>query len=277
MIKRPGHYTFAALIILAIFALASCDLFATPDPDEGYFTYTLGSDHVVITGHTGNTRNRHIFIPQSIGEMPVTGVADSAFESRGIVSVYIPYGVTRIEQRAFRYNQLSEVSIPSSVRVIESSSFWGNRLTKVSIPRGLYIGAGTFAQNHFESLYIPLDVSFFGDAAFAFNRLKQLDFADGFNGIIALRTFANNLLETVVIPPGVTSIHHEAFANNPLRSITIGADFPFYFRWGEENQHTEYTFPFGDGFEEFYIANGRLAGTYVRTSATSTDWRLLEE
>jgi len=81
----------------------------------------------------------------------------------------------------------------------------------------------------------------------------------------------------VVIPPSVPSIQHEAFANNPLTRITIGANLDFHFYWGVENQHRQDFYPFGYGFEEFYIASGRQAGTYVRSSATSTDWRLLQE
>jgi hypothetical protein len=41
-------YRITAPILLAIFALASCDLFATPAPDEGHFTYRLESEHSTL-------------------------------------------------------------------------------------------------------------------------------------------------------------------------------------------------------------------------------------
>jgi hypothetical protein len=255
MIKRPWHYTFATLTILAAFALAGCDLFATPDSDEGHFTYRLESDHVVITGHTGNIRNRHIVIPSSIEGRPVTVIAPNAFRSKGIASVYIP----------------------DSVTLIRDSSFRDNRLTMVTIPPGASIGTSAFMSNRLESLYIPSDVSLLGVYIFAFNRLKGLTIAYGFDAMIHLNMFADNLLEEVVIPSSVPFINERAFIRNPLTSITLGADLEFHIVWDEENNRSVNVYPFGYGFEEFYIASGRRAGTYVRSSATSTDWRLLEE
>ena len=62
-----------------------------------------------------------------------------------------------------------------------------------------------------------------------------------------------------------------AFDGNPLVKITIGGNVHI------SPPHFSHEPPLDTSFEEFYIANGSRAGTYVRTSATSTDWRLLKE
>jgi len=279
MKQRPWHYTFAALAILAVFNIAGCEVFSRPnldpnlDPNRGRFVFSLEGDSIIINGYLGDARGRHITIPQSIGGIPVTRIRSSAFLSRGIDSVYIPYGITSIGQNAFWRNQLSKVYIPNSVTEIGLGAFTENQLTEVTLPPRVIISLSAFNHNHLRSLYIPLKVEF-GSSAFANNRLKHLYLADGFGDEIASWAFASNRLEDVVIPPSVTTIHMMAFADNPLTRITIGADVKFIIPVNDPNVPSYSSF--GHGFEEFYIASGRRAGTYVRTSATSTDWRLLE-
>jgi hypothetical protein len=273
------HFLLCAsttLIALAIFALASCDVFAMSDPEPGgeNFTFRNEGNDLIVTGYTGDARGRHITIPQSIGGVPVTHIDHRAFNSRGITSVYIPYGITTIWMQAFYNNYISEVHIPDSITSIQPFAFANNRITSITLPpeRNILVSS-VFTNNHLESFYVPLGFKLM-NYLFSNNRLTQLTFADGFRGKIPSGTFANNRLEVVVIPLGVTYIGVGAFIGNPLTSITIGADFVFAVWW--EGEIFYEGIAFGHGFEEFYIANDRRAGTYVRTSATSADWRLLE-
>jgi hypothetical protein len=229
---------------------------------------------LTITGYTGDARGRRIVIPQSYNGIPVTHIGPGAFSNRGIASVYIPYGVTTILSGAFQSNQLSELHFPNSVRDIRSSAFQHNKLAKVALSPRVSVGREAFANNYLEYIHIPGTHSI-QDNAFANNRLKYISFAERAFTIFGDKVFENNFFEAVIIPPGIDLYFNRIFAGNPLTSITVRADIDFTLKYNDRVL-AEFI-PIGYKFEEFYIASGRQAGTYVRTSATSTDWRLLEE
>ena len=118
------------------------------------------------------------------------------------------------------------------------------------------------------SVNIPNSVTSIGMIAFSNNLLTNIIIPDSIT-TIEHGVFFYNQLTSVNIPDGVTSIGELAFAGNYLTSITIGANVTFATLLSGNYQ----TFPaFGYGFEAFYEANGRRAGTYTRPSADSTVW-----
>ena len=61
----------------------------------GDFTYASDGTNVTITGYTGS--NGVVMIPDTITNLPVTGIGGFAFYGyRSLTSVVIPYGVIRI-------------------------------------------------------------------------------------------------------------------------------------------------------------------------------------
>jgi hypothetical protein len=151
------------------------------DPDVPYI-YTTNNGEITITGyaHPGGV----ITIPSTIDGLPVTSIADRAFQSRAsLTSVIIPNGVTSIGEGAFnRCSSLSAITveelnsfyrsvdgvlfnqsqttliqypggkagsyiIPDSVTTIESSALAGcASLASVTIPNSVAsIGSATFA------------------------------------------------------------------------------------------------------------------------------------
>ena len=194
--------------------------------------------NAAITGYTGD--DRAVVIPNELGGFPVTTVNGSAFANKELICVIIPDSVTSIARRAFANNKLTSVDLPDGLSLIGDGAFANNRLAGISIPTG---------------------VTGFGYGAFAHNRLTSINLPDSVR-YIDPATFANNRLTGIVIPSGVEEIGAGAFACNPLTSITIGSDVKLRWEvlWGS------------DSFDRAYMDGGKLAGTYTRANAESTEW-----
>lgn len=112
----------------------------------GSMTYTMYDDYVEITGFDNSVSN--LEIPSEIEGVPVTIIADGAFENATkLESVTIPYGVTRISYCAFsNCTSLKNVTLPNSLITIEWSSFEQCiSLIEINIPNSVkYIGHSAF-------------------------------------------------------------------------------------------------------------------------------------
>lgn len=96
---------------------------ATSDESE-YFGFGYLSDGKSVTVTSYNGTSLDIVIPATIGGLPVTSIADSAFEGSSIRSVSIPETVESIGWFAFRgATSLSRAVIPSTVTVIGYDAF----------------------------------------------------------------------------------------------------------------------------------------------------------
>ena len=96
----------------------------TPLPESEYFgfSYKKEGDKVTITAYAGDTLD--VVIPSTIGGLPVTEIADSAFENSGIRSVSIPETVESIGWFAFRgCSSLSRAVLPANVSTIGYDAF----------------------------------------------------------------------------------------------------------------------------------------------------------
>jgi len=132
---------------------------------------------------------------------------------------------------------------------IDKEAFFDKKLTSVTIPNGVIgIEKAAFHTNRLTNIIIPDSVIEIGEGA-----------------------FMNNRLTSVTIGRGVTKIEAGAFHNNPITSITIGAGVNFdkdaYLGYFDEDGKA-----YRSNFVEFYNAQGRVAGTYTRPNARSTNW-----
>ena len=100
--------------------------------------YTNGEESIIIFGCAGT--DSEAVIPEKIGGIKVTAIADSAFKGRSsLTSIIIPEGVTTIGDEAFvGCTSLTSIVIPDSVTSIGNSAFSRcSSLTGIVIPDGV--------------------------------------------------------------------------------------------------------------------------------------------
>jgi len=109
------------------------------DESLGGFVYEPYEDGgYIITGY--NEIERNVSIPETIGEIKVTAIGETAFYGKdNILSVTIPDTVTYIGRDAFGdCKKLASVRLPASLRTIEADAFRGcDMLREITLPEGL--------------------------------------------------------------------------------------------------------------------------------------------
>ena len=246
---------------------------------EGDFEISIGRDGESVTINKYIGKSKSVIIPPYIRDLPVVSIGrrafydnqltsitipdsvlfigESAFEQNYLVNISIPNNVRNIEKKVFYNNYLTSIVIPGSVNFIGESAFELNRLTDVEISYGVGgIGGRAFYGNNLTSITIPDSVNLIRESAFELNQLTNVEFSFGLSYIFA-KAFQSNNLTSIIIPNTVTTIEESAFAKNNLISITI----PDSIFIGERNMIN--AFEFNNGFNEYYLENGSLAGTYT--------------
>jgi len=137
-------------------------------------------------------------IPASINGLPVTHIAEAAFENSRWQKIVIPEGVISIGSGAFRYcSALRSVTIPDSVEVVGAEAFLRcSRLTDLTLGSGIeVIGESAFRDcRALESVTIPDSVRMIETSAFqeCFN-LMEVSLGSGIESI-ALKAFSSTSL-----------------------------------------------------------------------------------
>jgi hypothetical protein len=255
-----------------------------------------------IIGYTGSAIV--VDIPATINGQPVTAIGNSAFSSNKLTSVTIPNSVIEIGIYAFYQNQLTSVTIGNKVESIGSLAFYQNQLESVIIPDSVTsVGNSAFGNNQLTSVTIGNKVTSIGDSAFRLNQLTDVTIPSSVT-FIGNNAFEINKLTSVTIPDSVTSIGNQVFSRNQLTSVTIGnlvttiGNLAFYDNLltsvtipgsvtsignqaFTDNQLTSVTIGAGvtlgsNAFDAYLISlydnESNQAGTYTRTSTSSTVW-----
>jgi hypothetical protein len=225
----------------------------------------------VLVKYNGNATS--VTIPEG-----VTAIDEFAFSNKQLTSITIPNGVTSIGEGAFMNNQLTSVTIPNSVTSIGKAAFRDNQLTSVTIPNSVTsIGVGAFNNNQLTSFTVASGNSVYssqglfllskdGKRLFQYyGNEKSITVPNGVT-TIGEGVFSFKQLTSVTIPNSVTFIGDRAFYRNQITRISIGSNvtFEIYYFFDDE------IYPFNNGFDEFYINNGSVAGTYTKNNGT---WR----
>jgi len=150
------------------------------------------------------------------------------------------------------------ITIANSVTRIERWAFANSRLTNITIPNSVtHIGDGAFAHSRLTNITIPNSVTYIGNLAFVGNwQLSSITIPDSVTKIGGW-AFMNNKLSKVVIPDNV-DISRLAFSENEITSIIIGSNITL-----EEWRNDNTAGGFNLSFAELYVAQGRMAGTYI--------------
>ena len=138
------------------------------------------------------------------------------------VYLFIPEGVTKIEEKAFYdCDSLKFLVIPEGVKKIERRAFyWCSSIENVVFPDGLEeIGEGAFYNcKSLTKVVIPPSVKKIGDRAFSgdsigkYNSIKDVTISNGVE-IIGEGAFSScHLLESLTIPGSVQNISYGAFS-----------------------------------------------------------------
>ena len=221
--------------------------------DPTYYTDGLifelsENDTYSVTGYNGAATD--VVIPVTYRNNPVTLIRCGAFEQKGLTTILIPEGVTRVESKAFSYcPSLTSLNIPQSLTIIEESAFQRcNGLTSINVAgnnpkfhsagnclieterKTLVLGCrnsvipaddsvekiGSYAFSgcsNLTSITIPGNVTIIGRGAFQDSGLISIIFSDG---VVEFKegAFAGcSNLTSIVFPKSVGMIENGAFYN----------------------------------------------------------------
>ena len=277
----------------------------TPNSPNDFDILQNAQGTITIRGYTGTRRG--VVIPETISGVRVTGIANSAFARKPILSVVIPNTVTSIEIAAFiECTELSSVVLPNGITKIDQKTFEGCRaLQSITIPNSVtIIEREAFMNCGLTSVTLSNRLEAIGQEAFRNNKITSIQLPNSLQWI-GYYAFYNNQITNLVIPGSVVYLFRQSFGANPLSSLVIPASLARYeyrvcgFRGAFSNQSnrtqnqttlTRVTLPanvddlnldgqeFGDSyynFEDslinFYRSQNKRAGTYVKENRI---WRV---
>lgn len=99
-----------------------------------------------IIKYTGSYKD--IIIPNLINGVRVDMIQQDVFKDKGLTSVVIEEGATRIHARAFQGNDLTEIVLPNSITRIDYGAFKDNGIEKVTIGPNVTKIEGDVFQNN---------------------------------------------------------------------------------------------------------------------------------
>ena len=185
-------------------------------------TYTSDGSSITVTGCNGACPST-LKIPATIEGLPVTKIADGAFErAGGLTSVTIPEGVTQLGSQSFHKAQsLTSVTFPSTLTEIGAESFYEDELlANVTLPAGLtQIGDGAFANTKaLASITIPEGVTYIGGYTFADSGIASVALPSSLTGLGEGAFYHASKLATVNFAGNAPSV-----AGNAFNGVASGA------------------------------------------------------
>jgi len=182
------------------------------------FKYKIKLDGTAeITDYVGVRYVTNLTVPASFGGVKVTSIGKEAFkESRELVSVRIPEGITFIDTSAFALcTSLKEVYLPESVTKVGRAAFYYcNSLEAVTLPSGLVrIPDYMFYMcTKLESVTHSKSLEEIGKYAFSNCILTDFDFNEGLQ-IVGEYAFEGCAFTKIYLPDSCTYAGHWAFYN----------------------------------------------------------------
>jgi hypothetical protein len=187
----------------------------TPNFDFDNLTYELSQDgsYYTVTGYTGNEKD--IVIPSEHDGVPVKVIGEYAFFSTEIESIYLNFGIEKIEKNAFSYcTKLLDITLCDSLTTIEEYAFEYGRFTNITLPNSLE-HLEKYAFKYCENLTeitLPTSLKVVGYRAF-YNctSLRFVTFSDGVEEIGEESFYECINIEKIDFGNTVTTIDRGAF------------------------------------------------------------------
>lgn len=210
-------------------SLQSTQTLATTDPDA--FTFLPAAN--MITGYDVSKGGTDVVIPSEINGVKVTTIGNNAFDKKGITSVVLPEGITKIGRSAFAnsssggtQNSLQGLVLPESLITIDQSAFYNcTGVGDLIIPDNVItVGHSAFAGAEVTSLTLGSSVKTIDPNAFKNNKISgKVTIPESVTTIGASAFEANLTLSEINIPSQVTSIANNAFKMCNLKNVVIPA------------------------------------------------------
>lgn len=230
-------------------AAAAVTVSAVNTVTENDVVYTLYEDHAEVSRYTGEASL--ITLPETMQGLPVTALADGAFQGKLLRHIDLPAGLQQIGTEAFaECERLVVVTFPESLEEIGEDAFrgtfWLNQQRKtgepviagnvlidavkcrgtVRIPNGVTeIAKGAFRNNTaLTGVRIPVGVKRIGAGAFAgCTALAKLDLPSGLEEIPEEMCDGCTALEYVRMPLTLQRIGRAAFRDSGLQYVDLPA------------------------------------------------------
>jgi hypothetical protein len=194
---------------------------------NGEFTYSEESDHVIITGFTGELAGP-LVIPSIIGGKPVRVIADAAFQAReNITSLSIPSGVISVGGFSFQNcTALASIALPPSLSSIGDHAFGGcSALNSVEFTgSNLNLGQWAFGYCGLESVVFGNEAVSLGQWAFGdCDALATVSFGIGSYSMANWAFGDCDALASVSFGDGIYNLGDWTFGDcDALASVSLG-------------------------------------------------------
>ncbi|MBR6107707.1 MAG: leucine-rich repeat protein [Oscillospiraceae bacterium] len=182
---------------------------------DGEYNYAINDDNESSTFLSYTGESEHLIIPETLGGLPVTNIADHLWGKEIYIDVTIPDTVTTIGESAFgSFKLITSITVPDSVTVMKMNVFSGClALKSVTLSKNITkIPNGTFSRcESLSGIIIPDGVTEIGQSAFAdCSSLTGITIPEG---VTKIGTFAfyNSGLTNIIIPESVQEIGAAAF------------------------------------------------------------------
>ena len=209
---------FAICLITACLMMGSGIRVTEGASEPEIYEYEQNGDEITISGLCpGKDRNvTEILIPEMIGDVPVTGIAEKAFSDIDTLQkVVLSKAMTEIAAGMFEdCDGLQELEIPENIRTIGSNAFQESGLLHMELPETVTVlGAGAFYWcPDLQRISIRGSLDEVPHSAFTncFS-LTQVELADGIRGIDEKAFAGCGSLEHIALPEKLERIGEYAF------------------------------------------------------------------
>ncbi|HBA63568.1 MAG TPA: hypothetical protein DCZ20_06910 [Lachnospiraceae bacterium] len=165
------------------------------------------------TGAAKLEKNTDLVLPAVDDEgYPIVGVAESAFQGKGLTSVQFPTGMMVDYDDTVTHKVTKRGNF-----VIAENAFSGNRLTSVVLPEGVIaVLPYAFNNNQIETVKLPKTIWWLETMSFAQNRITTVNFPTSCDFQLEMHgmAFAKNFIKSVRLPDYTEVVNKDVFAWN---------------------------------------------------------------